>query len=51
MSNQQLSIIEYAKIVNLTRQAVTWQCRNNKLPEGVKATRVGKTWIVNVKAK
>lgn len=41
-----MSATEFAEKIGQTRQAVCWQCRNKKLPEGWKAKRVGKTWLI-----
>lgn len=43
-----VSVTEYAKSQNKTRQAILSQINDNRLPEGVTATLVGKTWIIKV---
>ncbi len=42
----QLSVTQYAAKVEKTRQAILWQIKNNKLPEGVKAVKVGNSWVI-----
>ena len=41
-----LSVTDYSKSVNKTRQAILSQIKENRLPEGVTATLIGKTWII-----
>lgn len=43
-----MSVTDYAKSQNKTRQAILAQINDNRLPEGVTATLVGKTWIIKV---
>ena len=43
-----LSVTEYADSVGLTRQAVLWQIKWNKLPRNVTATKIGRTWMLTV---
>lgn len=43
----QLSVTQYASKVNKTRQAILWQIKNNKLPDGVKAEKVGNSWVIS----
>lgn len=45
----QLSVSQYAANIRLTRQAVLWQIKNNKLPKGVKAEKLGNVWIIKTK--
>lgn len=46
MTTKQFSVSEYAESKNLTTQAVRWQAKNNKLPTGVTAKKVGSAWII-----
>lgn len=41
-----LSVKEYAARRSISIQAVTWQIRNNKLPTGDKAQKVGSFWVI-----
>jgi hypothetical protein len=41
-----LSVTDYSKSVNKTRQAILSQIKEDRLPEGVSATLIGKTWII-----
>jgi hypothetical protein len=45
----QLTISQYAAKQGLTRQAVLWQIKNNKLLKGVTAEKVGNVWIIKTK--
>lgn len=45
----QLTVSQYAANIRLTRQAVLWQIKNNKLPKGVTAEKVGSVWIIKIK--
>lgn len=49
MESQQLSASQYASKLGLTRQAVLWRIKNNKLPKGVTAEKVGSVWIIKTK--
>jgi hypothetical protein len=41
------SVTQYATALNLTRQAVLWQCNNGKLANGATAQKVGSTWVIS----
>lgn len=41
-----LSVTDYANAMKVTPQSVRWQCKNNKLPPGTTAEKVGSTWII-----
>lgn len=43
---KQYTVSEYAKAMGLTNQAVTWQVRNNRLPEGITGKMFGKMYIL-----
>lgn len=46
--SKQISVSDYARMVGKTRQAIAWQCRNSKLPDGVKSAKVGSTWVITL---
>ncbi len=48
-----MSVTDYAKLetVNLTRQGVLAQIKEGRLPSGVSATLIGKTWIIHLPVK
>ncbi len=45
----ELSVTQYAIKNNLTRQAVLYQIKDNRLPENVSAKRIGNAWVLEVK--
>ena len=45
---KQLSVTEYAKTIGLTRQAVLVQIWQNRLPDGIIATKIGTTYIITI---
>ncbi len=46
-----LSITEYAKRVNLTRQAILYQIKHKTLPSNVKVRKVGNIYVLTVYKK
>jgi hypothetical protein len=48
---KQLSVTEYAKTIGLTRQAVLVQIWQNRLPDGIIATKIGTTYIITILEK
>lgn len=47
----QLSVTEYAKMLNLTRSAILLQIKENRLPKGVKVKKIGTTYVITVSEK
>lgn len=45
---KQLSVTDYAISINMTSSAIRWQIRNGKLPENVKAKKIGATYIIEI---
>ena len=45
---EELSVTQYSKRINRTRQAVLTQIKKCQLPVNVKAKKVGATWILEV---
>lgn len=43
---RKMSVTQYADTVELTRQAVLAQIKENRLPEGVTAERIGHHWLI-----
>lgn len=46
-----VSVTEYATAYDISRQAVLKKIKDNKLPKGHKATKVGHVWTISVTAK
>lgn len=44
----QLSVTEYAKMLNLTRSAILLQIKENRLPKGVKVKKIGTTYVITI---
>lgn len=47
----ELSVTQYAKQLDLTRQAVLAQIKENRLPDNVVCRKVGSVWILSVPKK
>lgn len=45
------SVTDYAKSIQKTRQAVLLQIKEKRLPENVRAEKIGKTWVIEIKAE
>lgn len=43
------SLTQYATLVGKTRQAIFYQIKNNVLPKGVKAKKIGNAIVITVK--
>ena len=44
----ELSVTQYAKKIDVTRQAVLYQIKGNRLASNVTAKKIGSTWILTV---
>lgn len=46
--SRQVSLPVYAEERGLTEQAVRWQCKEGKLPQGHSAKKIGRAWVITV---
>lgn len=45
---KELSVTEYAKLLDMTRQGVLSQIKQGRLPENVSSKRIGNAWILEL---